>query len=310
MLASTIWSNAKLLHSISVGPVSVFFRFGRSTVVPNSRFRRGLRKAHRLFNAAPESTVSAIPLRGAAADGTTPAAALQTAVVVGIGPGLGAAIARRFALGGMNVALAARNHSRLEQFERELQESTSATIRAFSCDATRDSAVIDMLAEVRDDMGMPDIVVYSVQGFARAPALNVTTSVFEDHWRQNCLGAFVLAREAATMMLPRGRGTIVLIGSTSGKVARENHLSLAVGKFGLRALAHILARELGPQGIHVAHLIIDADIRQDDLHGPEVPQAEPAHLAELVWMLHAQPRSAWTSELDARPSNEMFWEHC
>lgn len=142
------------------------------------------------------------------------------------------------------------------------------------------------------------------------PAIEIATHVFEDYWRQNCLGAFVLAREAAVSMLPAGRGTIILIGSTSGLIARADHLTIAVGKFGLRAISQVLARELGPKGIHVAHLVIDADIKENELYGPDIPQAEPAHLAELVSMLHRQPSSAWTSELDARPSNEHFWQHC
>ena len=109
-------------------------------------------------------------------------------------------------------------------------------------------------------------------------------------------------------MLPDGRGTIILIGSTSGSVARADHLTLAVDRFGVRAPTHVMARELGPRGIHVAHLIIDADIKENESFGPDVPQADPEHPAEMVSMLHHQPRSAWTSDLDARPSNERFWE--
>ena len=309
-LANTIWTSAKLWRSLSFGPVSIFFRMGRSTMVSSNRHRRWMRRGWLpTAPAAPAPSDSTLTSALAVAVAQSPAVT-QTALVVGVGPGLGAAIARRFVTAGLNVALAARNVRRLESLATELQSASKATIHAYSCDATSDFSVRSTLALVDKDMGIPDVVVYSVQGCARSQAIDVDTNVFEDCWRQNCLGAFVLAREAARAMVPLGRGTIVLIGSTSGMIARADHLTLAVGKFGLRALAHVLARELGPKGIHVAHLVIDADIKEDELHGPDVPQAEPTHLAELVWMLHAQPKSAWTSEMDARPSNERFWEHC
>ncbi len=109
-------------------------------------------------------------------------------------------------------------------------------------------------------------------------------------------------------MQARGTGTIVFAGSTSGVLARAGHLNLAVGKHGLRALSHVMARELGPQGIHVVHLVVDADI--DDGTPSRETQMSPIHLAETILAIHAQPASCWTSELDVRPSSERFWEHC
>ena len=111
-------------------------------------------------------------------------------------------------------------------------------------------------------------------------------------------------------MLADGRGTIVLIGSTSSVIGRQAHLNLAVGKFGQRALAQVMARELWPLGIHVAHLLIDADISEDSTSKFDAPHADPYHIARSVLDLHLQPRTAWTSELDLRPWNEQFWEHC
>src|SRR6185295_18277025 len=116
------------------------------------------------------------------------------------------------------------------------------------------------------------------------------------------------AQQTARAMRKEGRGTIVFLGSTSGTVARSGYLSLAVGKYGLRALAQVMARELGPAGIHVVHLIIDADVRENA--DEDAPNTHPTELAELIWSLHLQPRSAWTQELDVRPYNEAFWEHC
>ncbi|MEO8935391.1 MAG: SDR family NAD(P)-dependent oxidoreductase [Burkholderiaceae bacterium] len=236
--------------------------------------------------------------------------AIETAVIVGVGPGLGEALARRLATQGMHVAMLARNAERLDPLARELQQKTPARVRAYACDATSERSLNDAFALIVADMGEPTFVIYSLQGFARRLAVDVQVEAFEEHWRQNCLGAFIVAREAGRRMMPVNRGTIVFVGSTSGVVARPEHLSLAVGKFGLRAMAHVLAREWGPLGIHVAHLIIDADIKEDDVHGPEIPQADPNDLATLIHSIHQQPRSAWTSELDARPWNEKFWEHC
>jgi NAD(P)-dependent dehydrogenase (short-subunit alcohol dehydrogenase family) len=163
---------------------------------------------------------------------------------------------------------------------------------------------------VLSDLGIPNLVIYAVQGFGPGRALDVEVPLFEDCWRQNCLGAFIVAREAARAMLPHSRGTIVLVGSTSGLVGRADHLNLAVGKFGLRALSQVMARELWPKGIHVVHLLIDADIKEHESVDAGEPQAYPEDISELVYSLHRQPRSSWTSEIDARPWNERFWEHC
>jgi NAD(P)-dependent dehydrogenase (short-subunit alcohol dehydrogenase family) len=169
-----------------------------------------------------------------------------------------------------------------------------------------------MIALVSRDMGIPHLVIYAVQGSARGRAIEIEVPAFEECWRQNCLGAFIVAREAARKMLPLHCGTIIMIGSPSGMMGRVDHLNLAVGKFGLRALAQVLARELSPEGIHVAHLVIDADIKDsgESVESAAEPQAYPEHIADLVLVLHHQQRSAWTSELDVRPWNESFWERC
>ena len=111
-------------------------------------------------------------------------------------------------------------------------------------------------------------------------------------------------------MLARGSGTILLIGSTSSLTGRAGHLNLAVGRFGQRALAQVMARELWPHGLHVAHLVIDADIAEDGHEAGGDPQADPAHIARIILDLHRQPATAWSSEVDVRPFNERFWEHC
>jgi NADP-dependent 3-hydroxy acid dehydrogenase YdfG len=111
-------------------------------------------------------------------------------------------------------------------------------------------------------------------------------------------------------MVPLGRGTIILVGSTSSILGRAEHLNLAVGRFGQRALAQVLTRELWPKGIHVAHVLIDADIDEGEERDDGGPQADPSHITDVIVSLHRQQKTAWTSEVDVRPWNEQFWEHC
>jgi NAD(P)-dependent dehydrogenase (short-subunit alcohol dehydrogenase family) len=118
-----------------------------------------------------------------------------------------------------------------------------------------------------------------------------------------------VSKEAAKAMCRVGRGTILFAGATSGTIGRKGYVNLAIGKFGLRALAQVIARELAPEGIHVAHVVIDGDI-SDSGNEDEGPHIDAHELAELFWMLHMQPRSCWSSEVDVRPATERFWEHC
>jgi NAD(P)-dependent dehydrogenase (short-subunit alcohol dehydrogenase family) len=229
------------------------------------------------------------------------------AVVVGVGPGLGQTLAVRLAKAGMTVVVVSRDAMNQDALVAEIR-NMGGTAFSHACDATDERSMEQLLERVRATLGIPALVVYSLQWFAKTPSLEVSVPEFEDSWRHNCLGPFLLAREAGRAMATVGRGTIVLIGSTSSVVGREEHLSFAVGKFGMRALAHVLARELWPRGIHVAHLLIDADIREGA--PDDYSQSDPAHIAESIEFLHRQPRTAWTSEMDLRPWEEQFWQHC
>jgi len=310
-----LWNNAKIWRSIPLGPVSVIYRMSRTVRVSNNRRRRLLRNfdRHSLLlcrnpivcspDASISHPVSSVHFQNLARP--------ETAVVVGVGPGLGFAVGRKLARAGMSVALASRNAERLDPLVRELRSVAGNRACAYGCDATNELSVKDMLSFVVKDIGIPSLIMYSVQGFCPGRALDIEVAAFEENWRQNCLGAFIVAREAARIMAPLGRGTIILTGSPSGVIGRSEHLNLAVGKFGLRALAQVLARELSPKGIHVIHLIIDADIREEnEAQDSAEPYARPEDIADLVISLHRQPRSAWTNELDVRPWNESFWEHC
>ena len=186
----------------------------------------------------------------------------ETALVVGTGPGLGAALARRFARAGMNVAMAARNTDKLAGLVAELKA------RAYACDATDEHAVAKLFADVTRDFGTPRLVVFNAGAFVRKGLLDTTAEEFERCWRTACFGGFLVGREAVRAMLDtktdnKHRGTVIFTGATASLRGGATFHNLAVGKFGLRALAQSMAREFQPKGIHVAHVIIDGQIRND-----------------------------------------------
>ncbi len=220
----------------------------------------------------------------------------HVAVVVGVGPGLGAALVRRFSSEGMAVAMAARQADRLASLAKE----TGA--KAYGCDATVETAVGDLFAAIERDLGKPQLVVFNAGGFVRKPITELSVDDMEHGWRSNCLGGFLVGRAAAQSMLSEGGGTIIFTGATAAMRGGANFAAFAMGKFGLRALAQSMARELGPKGIHVAHTIIDGQIG-DNAEGTKLA---PAAIADAYWHLHRQAKSAWTQELDLRPWAEKF----
>jgi len=218
------------------------------------------------------------------------------ALIVGVGPGLGAALARRFAGEGMDVAMAARQGDKLASLAKETGG------RAYGCDATVESAVDDLFAAVERDLGRPDLVVFNASGYNRKPVTELSVGEVEATWRTSCLGGFLVGRAAARAMLPTGSGTILLTGATASLRGSAQFAAFAMGKFGLRALAQSMARELGPKGIHVAHVVIDGGIGES----AEGTRLAPGAIAEAYWQMHRQAKSAWTQELDLRPWAEKF----
>jgi NAD(P)-dependent dehydrogenase (short-subunit alcohol dehydrogenase family) len=232
----------------------------------------------------------------------------QVAVIVGVGPGLGFALVRRFAKAGMAVAMAARNREKLEQL---LAKESVAGAKAYACDATDPSAVDRLFAEVDRDLGAPAVTVFNAGAFQPGGILEIEPAAFERCWRIGCFAGFLVGQAAARRMVAAGRGTIVFTGATAALRGSARFANLAVPKFGLRALAQAMARELGPEGVHVAHVIIDGQIRSEryaQLAAERGPDAllEPDAIAEMYYQLHAQPKSAWTLELDLRPWSEKF----
>lgn len=223
----------------------------------------------------------------------------EVAVVVGAGPGLGNSLVKRFAEGGMAVAAVSRRGiaSTLPQ--------GGDVVRGYACDATMGDQVTTMFARVAAELGPPDLVVFNVGTWDRAGILEISDELFVQAWRTGCFGGFLVGRAAVEVMLPRGRGTIIFTGATGSIRGGAGFAAFAVPKFGLRALAQSMARELGPKGIHVAHVILDGMIAQDGGAAKE-GVLKPADIAEAYYQLHRQRRSAWTHELDLRPAVEKF----
>lgn len=221
----------------------------------------------------------------------------EVAIVVGTGPGLGNALVRRFAEAGMSVAAVSRKGSMPEAPEyRDL-------VHGYACDATIGDQVTAMFAQVTKDLGQPDLVVFNVGTWDRAGILDISDKLFEEAWRTGCFGGFLVGRAAAASMLPFGRGTIIFTGATGSIRGGAGFAAFAVPKFGLRALAQSMARELGPKGVHVAHVIIDGMINEEAGSGDGMA---PTAISEAYYQLHRQQRSAWTHELDLRPAGEKF----
>ena len=232
------------------------------------------------------------------------------AAVVGVGPGLGSAVARRFAREGFAVALVARTGESLEGARREIEEGGG---RAFPvlADATDHESVARAFGRIRSELGDPQVLVYNAGAFQPGGILEIEPERFDYCFRANCAGAFYCAREVLPAMVGAGRGTIILTGATASLRGSARFAALAVGKFGLRALAQSMAREFGPQGVHVAHVVIDGQIDTPRVRAMQ-PDREahtmlsPGAIAEAYWRLHVQDPTAWTLELDLRPAVERF----
>jgi NAD(P)-dependent dehydrogenase (short-subunit alcohol dehydrogenase family) len=295
-----LWHRLKIWRHIALGPVSFVFRLERAVPV-----RRG--DVVKMLPPVVQHKVPAKP--SALAPVAQPPESTGVALIVGVGPGFGHALARRLVCENFDLVMVGRNAEALAPLAQELAVS-GRKIAHYGADATDELQVADVFRRIEKSHGVPTLVVYAVQKTGMRPVVEVTADAFEKAWRHNCFGSFLVARAAATAMKPVGTGTIILVGCTSAIIGRADHLNLAVGKFGQRALAQVMAREMWPLGIHVAHVLIDADIAEPDSGPTDEPKSDPDHIAQSLLALHRQPKTAWTSELDLRPWNENFWEHC
>ena len=234
----------------------------------------------------------------------------RVAAVLGVGPGLGSSAARRFASEGFAVALMARGEESVAG-AREAIEELGGTALPVSTDATDPSSVASAFGRVREELGDPEVFIYNAGAFQMGGILEIEPDKFDECFRANCAGAFYAARQVLPAMVEAGQGTILLTGATASLRGSARFSALAVGKFGLRALAQSMAREFWPQGVHVAHVIIDGQIntprvRERYSDREEHTMLSPDAIAETYWQLHSQDPTAWTLELDLRPAVERF----
>ena len=240
-------------------------------------------------------------------------------IVVGVGAsaGLGGALCRRFASEGLHVVAAGRTPAKLDALAAEIRARGGA-LTGVVADTTQAADVARVFDAAKQHSarasGAPEIAVYNAGNNRMRPLLEMDDAFFEETWRVACFGGFLVGREAARRMLPGG-GTLVFTGATASLRARPPFTAFASAKAALRALAQGMAREFGPQELHVAHVVIDGGIDGDQLNSriPQLKQARgedgmlaPDAIADAFWALHAQHRSAWTLELDLRPYKETF----
>lgn len=237
------------------------------------------------------------------------AARPPVALVIGAGDATGGAIARRFAREGYAACVTRREKEKLSALVAEI-ETAGGKAHAFGSDARKEEAMIALFDEIERDIGEVEVAVFNIGANVNFAIAETTARVYTKVWEMAAFAGFLMGREAARRMTPRGRGTIIFTGATASLRGSAGFSAFAGAKHALRALAQSMARELGPKGIHVAHTIIDGAIDtafiRDTFPAVYAKKAEdgilsPEHIADMYWMLHRQPRDTWTHELDLRP---------
>ena len=231
------------------------------------------------------------------------------AVVIGVGPGLGAALARRFAAA-YSVAILARKSDYLKELAAELRQS-GATVLDLTCDVSNQARITEAFGAIRAKLGEVEVLLYNAGSGAFGSITEITPDQYEADWRVNAFGAFLAAKEVVSGMIARGRGAMLFTGATAGVKAGPRSVSFGPAKFAMRGLAQALARDLGPKGIHVAWINVDGSIDIPGARGlkPTLRDADflkPEAIAETYWHLAHQDPSAWTMELEVRPFKEKF----
>jgi NAD(P)-dependent dehydrogenase (short-subunit alcohol dehydrogenase family) len=238
----------------------------------------------------------------------------KVAVVVGVGPGLGAAAAQRFAKGGYHVALLARNLDKLQPIEQQIK-SDGGQATSLACDTGKPAEVASVFGEIKQKLGAPEVLIYNSgpSGMSWPPpsAMDLTPEQFSAAFDSGVVGALACAQQVLPAMIEAGKGTIILTGATAALRGSAKFASLACPKFALRALSQCLAREFQPKRIHVAHVIVDGQIDSPRIRSM-MPDREidtflnPASIADAYWCLHQQDHTCFTQEMDLRPASEKF----
>jgi len=226
------------------------------------------------------------------------------AFVSGVGPGTGSAIVRRFSLEGYRVIATARSMERISQLQSELSD-----VHAMACDVSDGKQVMEVAAAIRAAYGTPQVLVHNAVGGAFGNFLTVDPSLLERNFKINAMGLLYLAREFAPAMIERGNGSILVTGNTSSIRGKANFAGFAPTKAAQRILAEAISRDCGPKGVHVAYLLIDAviDVPSARQRHPQQPDdffIKPSAIADELWHLHSQPRSAWSFLAELRPFGE------
>jgi NAD(P)-dependent dehydrogenase (short-subunit alcohol dehydrogenase family) len=239
------------------------------------------------------------------------------AILVGAGDAIGAAVARRFARGGYTVCICRRDAAKSQDLVDELK-AAGHEVHALSVDARQEANVQALFARVEKDIGPIEICLFNAGSNVNKPLLETTEKLFFKAWELACYAGFLVGREAARYMEPRGRGTIFFTGATASIRGGVGFAAFSSAKFALRAVAQAMARELGPKNVHVVHLIIDAGIDSPAIHErlkargidantiPPDSLTKTSSIAEAYWFAHQQTRDGWTHELDLRPSMEKW----
>jgi NAD(P)-dependent dehydrogenase (short-subunit alcohol dehydrogenase family) len=230
-------------------------------------------------------------------------------LVIGAGDATGGAIARRFAREGYIACMTRRQVDKLAPLVDEIKEA-GGDAYAFGSDARKEEEMVELVEQIERDIAPIEVAVFNIGANVRFGITETTARVYHKVWEMACFGGFLMGREAAKVMLPRGRGTIIFTGATASLRGREGFAAFAGAKHALRALAQSMARELWPKGIHVAHPVIDGAIDTEFIR-TNFPQryglkdqggiVNPDSIANAYWQIHQQPRDAWTHETELRP---------
>ncbi len=233
----------------------------------------------------------------------------KAVLVVGAGDATGGAIARRFAREGYVACVTRRQADKLEPLVERIRADGGQAI-GYGSDARDEAAVAALVAQIEREVAPIEVAVFNIGANVRFALTETTERVYRKVWEMGALAGFLMGREVAKVMLPRRRGTMLFTGATAGMRGGAGYAAFAGSKHALRALAQSMARELGPQGLHVAHVVVDGAIDTQFI-AENFPERyalkaqdgilNPDHIAENYWQLHCQPRSAWTHELDLRP---------
>jgi NAD(P)-dependent dehydrogenase (short-subunit alcohol dehydrogenase family) len=238
----------------------------------------------------------------------------SSALIIGAGDATGGAIARRMAREGLIACVVRRNGEKLAPLVAEI-EAAGGHARAFGADARDEDQVVALFETIEHDIAPLEIVVFNIGANVSFPIRDTTARVYRKVWEMACFAGFLTGREAARKMVPRRQGTIIFTGASASLRGRSGFAAFTGAKHALRALAQSMAKEIGPEGVHVAHVVIDGAIDTPWIREnfparaalkPQDGILEPDAIAEMYWVLHKQPRSAWTHEIDLRPWMEAW----